>query len=222
VKKSEAARVTAMIQGAWSRPPLPESTVEVYEMALVDLDYELVKDAVMRLVQTSKWLPTIAEIREHAVKGRVALPSPEEAHGIVRRAVGQHGSYRTPTFDCDEIDGAVQDVGWRALCMAQEGDAANRSRFCSAYKARVDRRLELEATGRYRPQQKALPPAWRDESERPPGDTRVLVQTGYATDETRKRLGPGEVAEEPKRLGLFAELLEGITEIRPDDEEFPS
>lgn len=206
---AEAKQVVSMLQSAWPRNPMPDSTIAVYAMALSDLDFALAKGAVVKLIQTAKWLPTVSEIRDAAVRSRVSLPSPEEAWGLVHRAISKHGSYRTPTFDCDEIDGAVQDIGWRAICLS-ENIASERARFIDAFKGRAARRYELEATGKYIAPQKALPPAWRSEGERPVGDTRVLVQTGYATDE-RRRLGAGEVVlelqAEPEERSVIGDAL---------------
>lgn len=207
--KAEAYRVVAMIQGAWPRPPLPDGTGEVYAMSLADLDFERTKAAVTRLVQTSRFLPTVAEIREAAAKDRVSLPAPEEAWGVVRRAIGKHGSYRVPVFDCDEIQAATDAIGWKEICLA-EGDAAqaaNRSRWIDAYKAFRSRRLEDEARGVYRPADRQLPP--RSEVEREPGDSRVLVETGYATQ--RLALVPAETEADASARQLTDGLAELLT-----------
>jgi hypothetical protein len=201
VKQSEAARIVAMLQGAWTQRQLPESTAEVYALTLADLDYELAKAAVVKLIQTSKWLPTVAEIRDTAVRSRVSLPSPEEAWGVVHRAISKHGSYRTPTFDCEEIDGAVGDIGWRAICLT-ENIASERARFIDAFKARSSRRIQAEATGKYVPREKLLPPA---EHEREIGDTRVLVETGYPTGNLVKQL------KAPESRGVLADVLKQLT-----------
>lgn len=176
MRESEAKEIVAMLVGAYPHPPLPPSTVGVYAMALADLDYGDAKAAVMRMCCTAKWLPKISEIREEVARGRVKLPSPEEAWGIVRRAVGKHGSYRVPIFDCEEIHGAVEDIGWKTICLAQEGDASTRSRFCEAFKSRAARRYHAEVTGDRVPPERQIPP-----HEPEIGDVRVLAETGYPT-----------------------------------------
>jgi hypothetical protein len=176
VTRKEATQVVAMLQGAFPQRQLPDSTVEVYAMALADLDFELAKAAVMRLVQTSRFLPTVAEIREAAVRDRVSLPTPEEAWGIVRRAIGKHGSYRVPVFDCDEVHDAVRDIGWQEICLS-ETPASTRARFIDAFKSRVARRMDQEARGSYVRGARELPALPENFGD----DTRCLVETGYAS-----------------------------------------
>jgi hypothetical protein len=192
VTRKEATQIVAMLQGAFPQRQLPDSTIEVYAMALADLDFELARAAVMRLVQTSRFLPTIAEIREAAVRDRVSLPTPEEAWGIVRRAIGQHGSYRVPVFDCDEIHDAVRDIGWKEICLSEQ-PASTRARFIDAYKSRVERRMNAEARGAYARGKRELPALPDSYGE----GTRCVVETGYATGPSLA-LVPAE--DEPRAL----------------------
>jgi hypothetical protein len=174
VTGSEARRIVALLAGGWPGRPLPESAEEVYALALGDLDYEAAKAAVMRLIQTSRFLPTVAEIREAAVRDRVSLPGPEEAWGIVRQAIGSSGgSYVVPAFDCLEIQLAVDDLGWREICLSEQG--STRARFCEAYRVRATRRLDAEARGLPAPgRRRALPSG--------EGAPRVVaIETGYPT-----------------------------------------
>lgn len=206
---AETKRLVAMLGATWPRQEIQQATLEVYAWALADLDFELAQAAVKRLVQTSRFFPTVAEIREAAIRGRVSLPAPEEAWGIVRRAIGRYGSYRKPSFDCDEIDAAVSDIGWGALCLAEEADPSHRARFCAAFAARASRRMDDEATGRYRPRARVLPP--RDE-ELERGDVRVLVETGYATP--RVVVSALAVSGSPELVAteFGAELVQGLAD----------
>jgi len=64
VKRSEAAELVMMLMGAFPNAKTSESTSQVYETLLVDLDVAVARRAVARLVATSRFLPSIAEIRE--------------------------------------------------------------------------------------------------------------------------------------------------------------
>jgi hypothetical protein len=156
MNRADAIRIVAMLQGAYPRTALPDSTAEVYALTLNDLAYEDVKQAVAKLIQTSKWLPTVAEIRSLIVEERASLPAPEVAWGEVQRAIGRVGSYMTPVFECEEIDRAVRVLGWKNICL-DENVASTRARFVDAYRALREERVKLEATGRYVPSERQLP-----------------------------------------------------------------
>lgn len=176
--RGEVARLVAVMRAAWAtRSPIGEDTVAVYCADLLDLDHGRALEAVEALRKTSEWFPTIAAIRARAVRDRVALPAPEEAWGIVRRAIGRIGMYRVPEFDCDEVHDAVAAIGWKSIC-TDDNEAATRARFCAAMASMIARRNDREATGRYRPAERMLPPAGEPAS----GDAHVLVETGYRTE----------------------------------------
>lgn len=63
-----------MLIGAFPNAKTSEATSQVYETMLADLDAGLARRAVTRLIGTSKFLPTISEIREAC--GVVPLAAP--------------------------------------------------------------------------------------------------------------------------------------------------
>jgi hypothetical protein len=102
----EAQQIVTVIAAAWpgqvSRltPTQQTDQQRIYRRMLADLDYPVVNAAVERLIATSKFFPTIAEIREacvHTIEGdrRTGL----EAWGDVVRAMGRQGAYRVPGVD---------------------------------------------------------------------------------------------------------------------------
>lgn len=141
--RSEAIRIVSLLQGAYPRQEMPDSTPEIYAMALGDLEYDEVLAAVTRLVQSSRWLPTIAEIRELVAEARVKLPEPELAWGEVRRGIREHGLQSMPAWSCAEIREAVEIIGWWSLCTSTN-TAASRSAWIAAYGALRRRRLARE------------------------------------------------------------------------------
>lgn len=184
----QTKELVAIIAATWTRPPVEKATVHAYAFGLADLDYGLAQEAVRSLMQTSRFLPTIAEIRERAVADRVKLPTPEEAWGIVRRAVNRIGSYQVAAFDCDEIQQAVDALGWRNICL-DENETATRARFCAAMQSFCARRMQDEASGRYMAPERQLPAANPGQTSFEGGE-RVLAQTGYATSRANLRSLP--------------------------------
>ena len=52
-----------LMKAAYPRQTLPEETIDLYTRALQDIEPRLLKTAVMQHIATSKWFPTIAELR---------------------------------------------------------------------------------------------------------------------------------------------------------------
>lgn len=108
-----------------------------YAAGLIDLDYEPTKAAINRILRTSRFLPSIAEIREAAdVVVRGDMKTGLEAWGSVLRAMGEKGAYRTPGEDFYFIDPitarVVASMNWADLCTSGN-TVADRARFVDAY-----------------------------------------------------------------------------------------
>jgi hypothetical protein len=112
MKKSEAFAVVAILAASFPRAEIGEPTIEAYAVGLTDLGIEETTAAVRTLQQTSRFFPTIAEIRETVAELRLGAPPPMHAweqaysrngqrHPLVRRArriVGDDWDWRqTPT-----------------------------------------------------------------------------------------------------------------------------
>ena len=80
---SEAMRLVATLKATYPRQEIREETVEVYVRFLSDLDHAAAEQAVGRIVATSRFFPTIAEIREEVAEGYAGLPSVAEALALV-------------------------------------------------------------------------------------------------------------------------------------------
>lgn len=207
----QVKQLVTMLASAWPRPPVEAATVHVYAYALADLDHEAAMGAVMGLMQTSRFFPTIAEIRERAVKNRVDLPTPELAWGIVYRAIQRFGAHRVPEFDCDEIQEAVKAIGWKNLCLS-ENEVADRARFIDAMKAALAKRMHAEATGCYTPPARQLPANTVPLSGQ--GDPLVRVETGYGTDlEQRLALIGVTAAQLEASDAAMGELPDNVVEM---------
>ena len=110
-----------------------EATSSLYERMLADLDVNAATAAAERLIATSKFLPSIAEIREAALSLAVGDNRPGgDAWGDVLAAVRRFGQYRGPTFDDPIVGRVVSALGWRELCQS-ENQHADRARFIELY-----------------------------------------------------------------------------------------
>lgn len=151
--------------------------LRIYKECLGDLDFEQARVAIVRVIQTSKFLPTIAEVREAA---RVVAQGPRrtglEAWGDAVAAIGTFGSYRSPVFRDPLVAKAVACLGWREVCLG-ENESALRARFIESYEAMQDREASEQAvsgplrlvSGAGRP---ALPPGDENASTRLVGAAR--------------------------------------------------
>ena len=74
--KAEASQLVALIHGAYHNVTPRQQTVEIYEAMLVDLPFAATRDAVIQHIKTSKWMPTIAEIRAIADPPKRELSAP--------------------------------------------------------------------------------------------------------------------------------------------------
>lgn len=61
---SQSARLVAAISAAFPGRTITKETVSVYASLMTDLDYDLAEQAVRDCLMTSKFPPTVAEIRE--------------------------------------------------------------------------------------------------------------------------------------------------------------
>ena len=89
----------------------------------------------MKHISTSKWFPTIAELRQAATaivlqtEGRLSAP---EAWGDVQREVRLVGHWRSPSLQ-PLVGKAVSAIGgWQHICI-DENITADRARFIEVY-----------------------------------------------------------------------------------------
>jgi hypothetical protein len=193
-----------------------------YTAGLQDLEFELVRSALDRVVRSSQWLPTIAELRSAAgVLVHGVQKTGAEAWGSVLRAVGEKGSHRTPgvdfTFNDPITRRVVTALGWVNLCKSEDL-TPDRARFIDAYEQIAkNERVEAKASpglaskafspedlpvaiGREAPAMKQLEPP--DERSR---------QLREAISEAR--------AASPERAGVFAnEIMKKLGEVAGGDE----
>ena len=81
--ESGVAVAVAILRDAYPRQDFPERTAVLYGRMLADLDDLLVVEAVRKIVKTSRFLPSIAEIREQVAEATLGLPTASEAWDLV-------------------------------------------------------------------------------------------------------------------------------------------
>jgi hypothetical protein len=133
----EVKKLVAVLIAAFPAGKITDETVGVYERMLGDLDYPAANAAVERLLATSKWLPTVAEIREAALTLNTGeIRAGGEAWGEVITAIGRHGRNRLPGKDFQFGDPIVAEcvaaLKWRELCDS-DNQVADRARFVELY-----------------------------------------------------------------------------------------
>ena len=129
----ETAKVCAYIAAANPKWLATPETIHVYDELLADLKYEHVLDAVKRILLTSDWVPTPAQIRRTVfeVQGCLA-PSKGAAWEEVMRKARAGSRNITPTFSHPSISAAVKTFGWYEVCSSINPDTL-RSQFWKVY-----------------------------------------------------------------------------------------
>lgn len=118
-----------------------EGTFEAYVTYLADIPPEFIRAAVDELIKTSKWLPTVAEIREQAralwinSKG-LEEETAEKAWIALLQMVRKHGFIepKREAFTSAAAYNAMRAVGWTAICMAKNNELGFlHNQYVSAY-----------------------------------------------------------------------------------------
>lgn len=166
----EIKKLVAVLVAAYPASKVTPESVGIYERMLADLDYPAANAAVEQLLATSKWLPTVAEIRERVASLAIGgVRAGGEGWGDVLKAIGRYGRNRVPGVDFEFADpvvlACVRAFGWRELCDS-ENPQADRARFVELYDKLASQRRTSEltaglpATQRYR----ALSAVMREDS----------------------------------------------------------
>lgn len=135
----EAKKLVAVLVAAFPTTKATMDTVGIYTRMLADLEYPAANAAVEQLLAISKWMPTVAEIRERALSLSVGDVKPGgEAWGLVLKAIRRYGYMRTPGIDFSFDDATtaecVSAMNWQELCNS-ENPTADRARFIELYDA---------------------------------------------------------------------------------------
>ena len=101
-----------------SKIEITEQTLEVWQQALDDLTDEMFEIAVLHLIRSAKFYPTIAEIRETAFSLCTTEHSKtgDEAWEEVMQEISKTGAWGEPHFQDEITARAVRNLGWKEIC----------------------------------------------------------------------------------------------------------
>jgi hypothetical protein len=130
----QADTLLQALAAAYPRHPFSKGTRSLYMAFLVGLDYEAAHNGVKRHIATSKWFPTVAEIRDAAAAESAPALEADQAWPEVLAAVSRYGRNKTPEFADPMISKAVDAVGWDAICNSTN-IGVERAHFLRAFDA---------------------------------------------------------------------------------------
>lgn len=144
--EAEISKLVGVMAAAYPHTQVTDATIEVYITMLKDIPLDLLTTSVQQCMAESEFMPTIAKLREKALKLTTPIsPEPLEAWGIVQKEMTRVGVYHSPTFADPIITKAVDCIGWQSLC-SSENQVADRAHFGKVYEgllrqAENDRRM---------------------------------------------------------------------------------
>jgi hypothetical protein len=151
---SEIEMVWRMLRASYpsfAREQGPEemaNTLSVYEQMLADMPFEILKTAAIKHAASSKFFPTMAELRQAAATvTQEPVPTALEAWGRITDCFNSSKYYRyedhsvTPEFPDDPIlEAVLHDLGgYWYLAQETTNIVADRKQFIDAYNQRQER-----------------------------------------------------------------------------------
>lgn len=165
-KKTERiAHILGMLVVAYPSGLITDETTTLYTRMLSDIDPTVLETAVLQHIATSRFFPTVAELREAAMKiasPACQHPTSAEAWGEVKGQMRKVGWCGHPWFSDPLIYKIVAIFGWQELC-GSENDEADRAHFMQMYQTSLEREKQ---------------------------DAELLPQTRTLRDEIRQQLAP--------------------------------
>jgi len=123
-------------------------TAKLWEKSLSDIPYDVAEKSLLKVLSTSKFFPTISEIREAAAQ--ITQPrtmDAMEAWGLINQAIRKYGHYRPEdglNSLPDDVRQMAERFGWRELCLNENPDTL-RAQFRMAWETQSKRENELKA-----------------------------------------------------------------------------
>jgi len=144
LKKTETVQLLAVINAAFPNMQVTEAMVSLWHELLGDLEFNLAKAAVKKLLLESPYPPSIADIRKRAAE--IITPPEEridasEAWGEVIRAIHRYGYYRQEEALASmspRTAKVVRYMGWQEICLSEEPSVI-RGQFLKMYNIVTER-----------------------------------------------------------------------------------
>jgi len=128
VTKSEISKLLGMIGAAFpAMRPATEEMVEVWHSLIGDIPVNIAIEAVKRCLIKSRFVPTIAEIREaYATVAFPELLSADEALAEVNAAINRHGNSAEVCKSVSPLSAhVVRQIGLWDMCFSDNTAAIN-------------------------------------------------------------------------------------------------
>lgn len=154
MNRAETARVLYLLDSQWTDHVTDNDVINAYQLALADLDVELVQAAaVWHMRGGSPFYPRAGELRKIIAEALIAPDiNPETAYEEVLREIKRVGAYPRPfwaggirfeapkpRFSSPLIAKAVAAIGWVELCTAQSSDTKTvRAQFREALRVTIE------------------------------------------------------------------------------------
>ncbi len=121
-------------------------TAKLWAHILSDIPYPVAEKALIKVLATAKFFPTVAEIRDAAMQlTQPTIPTALEAWGEVQRAWGLYGWSRQEEAlaSMSPLTAEVcRRFGWRDMCACEEPEVL-RGQFRMAYEQYAGRQKEM-------------------------------------------------------------------------------
>lgn len=146
--EKEAAQLVALalsnLPGMQDRQMKP--TIMLWQKMFSDLPYELAEAALIKVLSTTKFWPTVAEIREAAAQiSQPKVLEASEAWGQVMEGLRKFGLYQAQdamNWFSPEIRMMVKRFGWWEICHTDNIDVV-RGQFIKAWDAHAKGQREM-------------------------------------------------------------------------------
>ncbi|NDO45988.1 replicative helicase loader/inhibitor [Clostridium sp. MD294] len=122
-----------------------EGKINIWITMFADTDREIMNLAVQKIIATSKYFPTVAEVREVIAEINTGcVLDGGAAWGEVITAIRNYGQYRelqALESMSDMTKTVVQRMGWRDLCLSEDTEI-DRAHFLKIYQAEEKRQKQ--------------------------------------------------------------------------------
>lgn len=159
-ERDDLLRALGRLAALHPRLDISEDTIEAYADELDDLPLLAVMTGIKTMARTSKFFPSVAEIRESAVLGPLGQDLADEAWievkrearrvGFNRPAIFRNGEFlpaEVPKFSSPMIAAAANAVGWELICGGDDSKGFIRSQFVKAFNALLERETKAKQGG---------------------------------------------------------------------------
>lgn len=146
--KSRFGQLITALAANW-RKEFDRANITIYWLGLKDLTFDQVQDAIALALRESKFMPSVAELREFVLGG--ASNRIQNAWLLLNRTMDTQGPYKSVDFEDKVINAAVRSLGgWVSLFdwKQAEWDRFAFARFEKAYRAFASRPVGIESGAR--------------------------------------------------------------------------